>query len=582
MKNAFKISLIFLIVFPIFCETPGSSPGFSIGKLNHEYIEKWQQFYPSQALAAGDIKAAHRFENLSSAKIREWLQYNQSVRVKLDGHGTFDALSLDDHIDARFLKRQVLLEIEKWHWDRVHEHSPAMYAEMISQAMTHILARNQLQTAETLQAVSNRLKGISNLCRKGIGNLKNGSPHRTLQSVAQLENSAEFYEKKLREIATIQKWLDPGAGPGFQKKTVEAANMIRKLAAHIKLRIIPNMTLPDAMGKKNYSRKLKIYTDSSLTPKRLETLALEEIKTVREMMTWTAGEYLQTRHPGQEQPADSKLLLKEALLAMEAHREKDQQSFLKQFKELIRRSVEFVRQKEIATLPGKLTLFTALSPAHFSGAAVGGVYPSGPFNPEADTLFYLPTVPDTAPQGVRDGFYRSFNNHFNAMIISHEIVPGHYMQLKLAALNPHKVRGLFAGELYVEGWGSFSEQIMLTEGWDDGNPLTLLAHLRKRLENAVRAYTSVKVHCDGWTKDQLTRFAVEKGLLPPQFAANLWNRAMNSPQQLTSYFLGFRAFLRLFNEEKKRLGRGFNLKKFCDSILRSSAAPIDLLPELVK
>jgi uncharacterized protein (DUF885 family) len=154
--------------------------------------------------------------------------------------------------------------------------------------------------------------------------------------------------------------------------------------------------------------------------------------------------------------------------------------------------------------------------------------------------------------------------------------------LKLAALHPDKVRGLFTDELYVEGWGSISEHIMLTAGWDEGNLLTRLAHLRKRLENAVRAYTSVKVHCDGWTKEQLTRFAVEKGLLPPQFAANLWSRVMNSPQQLTSYFLGFRAFQHLLENEKKRLGQRFNLKKFCDSILRIGSVPVDLLPEIVK
>ena len=41
-----------------------------------------------------------------------------------------------------------------------------------------------------------------------------------------------------------------------------------------------------------------------------------------------------------------------------------------------------------------------------------------------------------APAAASEGFYRSFNSHFNTMIITHEIYPGHYLQLKAAARHP--------------------------------------------------------------------------------------------------------------------------------------------------
>jgi uncharacterized protein (DUF885 family) len=552
----------------------------SIGQISNDYIETWRQFYPSHALAAGDSQAAFRFENLAPVRIKEWLQYNRSVLAKLDRPGEFSELSLDDRIDARLLKRQVFLELEKWQQDRQHRQSPALYSEMISQAVTHLLARDQLKPAETRRAIENRLKGMNELCREGIRSLENGPPERTQGSIDLLEKTAAFYQQKLSEIGKIQGWLKRDRARDFQEKTAETAGMILKLKDHIKANVLPHMTLPDAMGKEHYSRILKRYTDSSLSPGELENLAFKEIETVRQMMAAKAGEYWQVQYPGKEMPGDVNLLLKQVMADMESHREKDQQGFLKQFKDLIDRSEAFVRQNRIATLSGKRTLFTALSPPHFAGAAVGGVYPSGPFNPEADTLFYLPTVPDSAPQEVKDGFYRSFNNHFNAMIITHEIVPGHYWQLKRAAFHPRRVRSLFAGDVFTEGWATLCEQITLEKGWGGGDLLTYLAHLRKRLENAVRAYTSVKVHCNGWKKEQLIRFAVNKGLLAPQFAANLWDRVMNSPLQLNSYFLGYRAFHRLLENERKRLGKDFKLRDFCDTILEAGAAPIDLLPLL--
>lgn len=573
-KNTFILSIIMLLTVMTAC---GGNSSTDVNKTSESYIDEWRSFYPTRALAAGDIQAAYHFEAIDAGSIQKWIDFNKEILDQLD---LAEATGLEDRIDLRLLKRQVLMEIANWETDRPHENSAALYSGLISQAMTYILARDQMDPSETMKAINSRLNGIAALCDTGMKTLKNGSPERTRRSVTMLESSAGFYETGLPGIAEKQKWLKPIDGEAFKRKTAETAVKIKMLAEHIKKNVIPDMTLPDAMGSQTYTRKLKLYTDSPLTPQKLETIALEEIERVRAMMAEEAGAYWQMKNPGKTKPADLKVLMEFALEAMEANRETNQQDFLKLFKDLIHRAETFIREKQIATLPGERTLYTALSPAHFAGAAVGGVYPSGPFNPWADTLFYLPTVPDTAPEQAKEGFYRSFNNHFNTMIITHEIYPGHYMHLKIAAKHPRMVRSLFADDLYVEGWATLCEQITLNAGWDNRATLTYLAHLRKRLENAVRAYTSVQVHCNGWNKDQLVAFAVEKGLLAPQFAANLWDRVMNSPHQLTSYFLGYRAFDRQLQEQKEQMGKKFNLKRFSDTIMNSGAVPLDLLPEL--
>jgi len=134
----------------------------------------------------------------------------------------------------------------------------------------------------------------------------------------------------------------------------------------------------------------------------------------------------------------------------------------------------------------------------------------------------------------------------------------------------------------VEGWGTFCEELALDAGWMNGNRLTRLAHLRKRMENAVRAYVSVMVHCEGWDQETLAAFAVEKGKLPPQFATNLWSRVMNSPMQITTYYLGSRGFRELYQAEQDRLGSNFKLRDFCDNILKAGAVPIHKLPQLLQ
>ncbi len=102
-----------------------------------------------------------------------------------------------------------------------------------------------------------------------------------------------------------------------------------------------------------------------------------------------------------------------------------------------------------------------------------------------------------------------------------------------------------------------------------------MAHLRKRLENANRAYTSVQVHCQDWTQEKVLDFSTTESLLAPQFAKSLWGRIMRSPMQLTSYFLGGQQFTKLLAAEEKRLGENFQLKRFMDTIMQAGPIPID-------
>jgi len=122
--------------------------------------------------------------------------------------------------------------------------------------------------------------------------------------------------------------------------------------------------------------------------------------------------------------------------------------------------------------------------------------------------------------------------------------------------------------------------VLLDAGWEAERKLTCLAHLRKRLENANRAYTSMQVHCKGWTPEQVMQFSTETSLLAPQFAKSLWGRIMRSPMQLTSYFWGGQQFKELLKREQERLGDRFELKRFMDTIMQAGPIPIDAFDAL--
>lgn len=548
-----------------------------LNALVESYIDTWAEFYPSEALSNGLKEAAWEFEDFSGNRVEQWVGYNQRTLEML---ASLSNLSVNERVDARVLRRQAMRELERWAHDEALANQPAWYAEVISQALTYILVRDQFTPEEKVDAVLQRLPGVRSMCKLGVVSLQDGSPERTRRAVEVLERTRTFYQDSLPGL--MHDWSGGKQQEQVTQVINDTVNSVDALLHHFREDVLPHASIPDRLDDRDYARKLRIYTDRDLTPDQLRDSAAAEIEEVRRLMVIEANAWWNEQESGSPMPADENELLEAVMEEMEQARSDNRADFLDFFRDLTDRAETFLLANDLATVPLPRTIYVGLSPDHFSGAAYGGVYSAGPFNPGAGTLFYLPSIPDDSSPEQKEGFYRSFNDHFNTMIIAHEIYPGHYLQLKVAADSAPALRSLFGNGVYIEGWGTFSEELMLDAGWDDHNRLTRLAHLRKRLENATRAYVSVMVHVEDWNKDQVMDFAVTRGLLPPQFALNLWVRVMNNPLQIPSYFIGFHGFRALWAEENRRLGENFNTKDFVDKVLRAGAIPIDAVPSVIK
>ena len=134
------------------------------------------------------------------------------------------------------------------------------------------------------------------------------------------------------------------------------------------------------------------------------------------------------------------------------------------------------------------------------------------------------------------------------------------------------MRALFADGVYVEGWGTFVERLMLDEGW--GGPLDRLAHLKKQLENIARTVVDIRVHTRGMTRDEVIRYVKEEALQDDQFASNMWRRAITSSPQLTTYYLGFDQVWGLYEDVKAARGEKFELRAFMDGMMELGPVPV--------
>lgn len=541
--------------------------------LVEEYLQRHLAFRPSRATADGFHDHDAELEDLSPQALDAWLAWNRETARRAAGLLADASLPTPERLDLELLERQARREIFDLEVRRRHETDPLFWSETIANATVFLLVREDRPLAERLSAAAARAQALPRLVRQAREALAAAPDDALAPEIAriaarQVAASASFYREGFAEAADDETRQDELSTVGEEAAaTLDAlASFLEELAERAagdpRLRDLYAESFRLVTGVERPVAEVLAEAERALVEKRAEAAAYGR-------SVW--NEVL----PGEEMPEDDRGLLSRLLERAAEDRAASMEEFVDDYRTQLAQAIDFVRGRGVMTLPDPFPIRVDRSPAYFSGQSVGGVYPPGPYSPEAETLLFVPTPPATATPEQRDAFFRDFNHPFNVMITPHEIVPGHATQLVLAARHPRRVRALFADGVYVEGWGTFCERLMLDLGW--GDPLARLAHLKKQMENIARTVVDIRVHTAGMTREQVLAFARDEALQDEQFAANLWMRAITSSPQLTYYWLGYEQVMGLYEDyEDARTARGnaFELFAFMDGMMELGPVPV--------
>jgi uncharacterized protein (DUF885 family) len=164
----------------------------------------------------------------------------------------------------------------------------------------------------------------------------------------------------------------------------------------------------------------------------------------------------------------------------------------------------------------------------------------------------------------------------------HEAYPGHYVQIEYANRHPSLIRKVYASGAFVEGWAVYTEQMMLDEGYGNGDPALRLHQLKFYLRAVLNAILDHDMHCRDLNDDPAEKLLVERGFQTKGEAVAKVQRAKQQSGQLSTYFVGRTAFYRLRQNVQRSQGRQFDLAKFHEAVLSHGSVPVKYLPELVK
>ncbi len=518
-------------------------------------------FNPSEATEAG----IHNFDNLVEDFAAATIQKETATLHRFERLiEAFPASALNEEqkLDRELVLaniRSTLLSLENI---RMWEKNPDTYSSGASSAAFVIMARKFAPAPDRLRALIERERQMPRLFAEARQNLKNPPRIYTEVALEQLPGNISFFEKDVP--SAFQDVHDPALINRFH--TVNA-DLIRELKAYetwLRTDVLPRSHGDFRIGEENFRRKL-LYDEMVDVPlDRLLEIGYADLRKNQRWFRETAAKIDPHKTPQQ--------ILAEA--------EKDHPApdrLLDAFRNTLGGLRTYIEQHHIVTIPSPVPPIVEETPPFMRALTFASMDTPGPYERVAKEAFLNVTLPEKnwPPREIQEHM-AAFNRGVIISTAIHEVYPGHYVQFLWVRNAPSKVRKLIGANTNAEGYAHYCEQMMLDEGYGNGDPHLRLGQLQDALLRDARYIVGIQMHRGRMTFEQGVDFFVKEGYQTRTNGERETKRGTSDPTYLY-YTLGKLEILKLREDYKKAQGSAYTLENFHDNFLRQGFPPIKIV-----
>jgi len=240
---------------------------------------------------------------------------------------------------------------------------------------------------------------------------------------------------------------------------------------------------------------------------------------------------------------------------------------------------QYIIDKQIVTIPSPVAPIVEETPPFMRALTFASMDTPGPYETVAKEAFFNVTLPEPDwPKEKTESFMGQFNRETMIAVAVHEVYPGHYVQFLWLPSAPSKVRRLLGCGSNAEGWAHYGEQMMLDEGYGNGDPKLRLGQLQDALLRDARYIVGISMHTGKMTFDDAVQFFQKEGYQPRSVAEVEAKRGTSDPTYLV-YTLGKLEIMKLREDYKQKMRGSFSLQKFHDTFLQQGFPPIKIVRE---
>jgi uncharacterized protein (DUF885 family) len=532
-------------------------------KLADGYFDQYFPFHPSEGTAAGFHQYDLMLEDYSQKSRDAELVFLGEQKQKfatfptdhLDDDQRADLKLVSNAIDARLLELQ---EIRSW------QRNPDNYSGSPTYSIFILMSRNFAPPADRLRAVVAREQKMPANFAAARTNLKDVPKIYTEIALQQIPGIISFFQNDVP--AAFKSVTEPKLLAEFKASNDKVILELQRYQDFLKNDLLPISNGDFRLGAEKYRKKLQYEEMVDIPIDQLLQIGYDDLHKNQAELKRVAAQIDPSKTP--EQILDR---------LEQDHPQPDQ--LLQSFRDTFNGLVEFIQQKQIITLPSPVRPIVEETPPFGRALSSASMDTPGPYEDKATEAYFNVTLPEANwPAQQTKEWMEGFNRGTIISTAVHEAYPGHYTQFLWVKQAPSKVRKLIGCGSNSEGWAHYSEQMMLDEGYGNGDLKLRIGQLQDALLRDARFIVGIQMHTGKMTLAQATDFFIKEGHQTPAVSEREAKRGTSDPTYLV-YTLGKLEIMKLRADYKQKMGDKFNLEQFHNEFVKQGYPPVKIIRE---
>ena len=490
------------------------------------------------------------------------------------------ALSRADQVDYDILEHDLQKKIWLAENFDLFVTDPRAYGQCISGAVYDLLAQSSLPREVNVSNAITRIRQIPLVLAAARANLQNPPKVCVETAIKQNQGAIRFYEKDVFEIAGDTRQL-----AALKEAAAAILPALKDYQKFLEVDLLPRSNGEWRIGKEKFARKLELELDAGLTADQVYADAQEEFQRVRNEMYVIARQLWSGCYPRTALPADDASGRRTTIERVLEHIAQDRSTsatVVADVRDTVERVKKFITGHDILRLPQPDLCRVIEMPGFQRGNSTAYMKSTPPLDPDAVGFYAVSPPPQDWDEASVQSYFAEYNRSMLQILTIHEAYPGHYVQLEYANRNPSLIRKVLGSGAFIEGWAVYTEQMMLDQGYGDGDLALRLTQLKFYLRAVANAILDHRMHCENMADDEAMDLLVRQAFQAEGEARLKVIRAKQSSVQLSTYFTGRMAHYRLRQQVQRELGDQFNLARYHEAVLSNGSIPLKFLPELVR
>ncbi len=543
-----------------------------------KFLDEEMRRQPSLATRLGDHRFDHLLEDLSPEAQQQLQRRTRQVLDDLPKTINYSRLSRSAQIDYEIWAHELKKLLWLFEHQRPFETDPRVYIEATTGSVFTLLTQSTLPRVRNIENATARIAFIPQVIAAAKASLKN--PPRIWVEVAIQQNrgSIAFYETGIFELTGETQ------GSALHAACRRVLPSLREFQEFLEKDLFSRAQGEWRLGKKRFDEKFRLELDAGVTADEVLADAKAEVERVHREMAFVSRQLWSRYFPNEPVPPDDERGRRDLIHRVVAAVSREHgrvEELVGNAQATVERIRRFLVDRDILKLPEPDRCKIIEMPEFQRGFSVAYLNPAPPLDPDASSYYAVSPPPREWDARRVESYLQEYNRHMLQILTIHEAYPGHYVQLEYANRHPSLIRKVYSSGVFAEGWAVYTEQMMLDQGYGEGDLALRLNQLKFYLRAVINAILDHHMHCSKMTDEEALDLLVNRGFQSEGEALGKIQRAKLSSTQLSTYFVGRMAFDRLRQRVQRQQGEAFRLGRYHEAVLQHGSVPVKYLPELL-